>query len=127
MANVRGLGRVHSQVYSSCRVAPILPSFNTQPAASFMQKLIVFLCTSSPMKYIVSEEPPRLFSESARAELSIFVTPRAPLRLSIQTIRPEQYARNKCKGRITSGALMRPGTSRLLSDNSRPLPLISNH
>jgi hypothetical protein len=35
------LGKVQSQVYSSCRVAPILPSFSTQPAASFMQKLIV--------------------------------------------------------------------------------------
>src|SRR5215472_7350856 len=56
MAKVRGLGKVHSQVYSSCRVAPILPSFNTRPAASFTQKLIVFLCTSSPMKYIVSPE-----------------------------------------------------------------------
>jgi hypothetical protein len=27
---------------------------------------MLFLCTSSPMKYIVSEEPPRLFSELAR-------------------------------------------------------------
>jgi hypothetical protein len=37
------------------------------------------------MKYIVSEEPPRLFSESACPLSSAYATPRAPPRLLMNT------------------------------------------
>src|ERR1700733_9512477 len=44
-------------------------------------RLLVYI--QSDVIHIVSEEPPRLFSESASSLSSAFATPRAPLRLNI--------------------------------------------
>jgi hypothetical protein len=55
---------LHRPSYLPCGADPDFLQLTT--SCILHTKLIASLCTSGPMKNIVCEEPPRLFSESAR-------------------------------------------------------------